>query len=143
MVVNQPMRGKLDSQRNGFGAIRASYEHGCPKNQLNNNDRSNSFWDMKKNLAGYTVIDWIEKESTGYEDIKDEFDEKNPTKTHVYKEKDVKNMVEKKILDNKIIKKHRIRFKKERCLKCGIVGDSRFMDNVQCKDPRISIFTVK
>ena len=35
-------------------------------------------------------------------------------------------MVEKKILDNKIIKKHRIRFKKERCLKCGIVGDSRY-----------------
>ena len=122
LIVSEP---KVDETWTNCaqGAIAASKHNGNTSTKFIEN----------KNLIGYTNIDWFDKsgDNKKYKRALRRYDEQleeNHRDYHYYKSNEIVSMVNDCLY--KHISSYSISWRNDVCIKCGLVGDCRFLDDV-------------
>ena len=119
------------------GAIAAADRNGCQSNfTILNKDsedetKTNDFWKENKNLIGYSNIEWFAKKQMKKANAcyKSQINGNNRD-FHYYKSNEIEAMVNNSL--NNHIPHYRIQWRKDICLRCGHIGDSRFFNDIYC-----------
>ena len=116
LIVHEP-RDMYSLIECAQGAINASQDHGCQTE-----------WVENKNIIGYTNIDWVSHEKRCK--ISSFYDTAQQKLAHYYNSREIKSMVNQSL--NNFIKCYKIIWRKDKCIKCGIIGDGRFFNDQRC-----------
>ena len=142
MIVNKPkVDVSLHNEIKGINYLASEY--GCPKDN----------WEIGKNLIGFTCLSWLEQAcipgSTKDKEVKkmkkrlkkelnyvdsDTDTESEPghhgNSLHYYYEQDIKKLVYDILL--KRIKSFKILSLNYQCIRCGIIGNPKFVTHLKC-----------
>ena len=158
MIVKKPNMGQT-LEKNAQGAVAASMSFinsniGCnhktendncketsgeensgKDDSKNDNDNNTLFWDWneKHNILGYDNVDWITDatERSFAESMKSIYQMQGMGQNVYYKKSnEIKELITSCL--NKHIQLSEVKWKEEKCIKCGIIGDPRFVNDSPC-----------